>query len=504
MMREDYVMSPALTSRQPRGLLASTLRLMAAAAVIGAALGLAPLGFGQAHGADVTHIRVSASSFGSTQLVSMDLNKSMIIDLPVDVQEVIVSQPTVANAFLRSKRRAVLQAVGAGDTNIFFLDASGRTIVVLDVSTTGSNNSAGGSNVAAALRDTYKKVMPNSDIEVEAVALVDGEGNTTNRIVLSGEAGSSDDAAKALAIAEQFAGAADNVTSVINVSGSQQVMLKVTVAEVNRSLAKQFGIDLSGSYTSGGLTTSFVSTQPLGGASNLFSDNGIELGVDIAGLSIDAQIRAMEQRGAARTLAEPLLTAISGQTADFFAGGEFPVPTSIKDGEVSVGYKEFGIKLNFTPTIKSNGTIGLVVDTTSSELSSEGSITVGNSTLPGIRRRTAKTTVEIGTGQTLAIGGLIEEKTRTQIHRLPGLGDIPILGTLFRSRDFIRSQSELVILVTPYLAKPTNHKPELPTDRMQFANDAEAIFLGHIETMYGVGPAGTRGSYDGSVGFLLD
>ena len=122
----------------------------------------------------------------------------------------------------------------------------------------------------------------------------------------------------------------------------------------------------------------------------------------------------------------------------------------------------------------------------------------------GVKRRTAKTSVEIGTGQTLAIGGLIEEKTRTQIHRLPGLGDIPILGALFRSRDFIRSQSELVILVTPYLAQPTSKQPELPTDRMQFANDAEAIFLGHIETMYGVGPAGTRGSYDGSVGFLLD
>lgn len=503
MMREDYVMSPALTTRPPRGLFGTTLRLMAAAAALGAAIALAPLGFDQAHAADATHLRVSASSFGSTQPISMDLNKSMIIDLPVDVQEVIVSQPSVANAFLRSKRRAVLQAVGPGDTNIFFLDASGRTIVVLDVSTKGGNN-AGGSNVAAALRDTFAKVMPNSDIQVEAVSLVDAEGNATNRIVLSGDAGSTDDADKALAIASQFAGAADNVTSVINVAGSQQVMLKVTVAEVNRSLAKQFGIDLSGSYTNGGLTTSFVSTQPLGGASNLFSDNGIELGVDIAGLSIDAQIRAMEQRGAARTLAEPLLTAISGQTADFFAGGEFPVPTSITDGDVSVAYKEFGIKLNFTPTIKSNGNIGLVVDTTSSELSAEGSITVGSSTLPGVKRRTAKTSVEIGTGQTLAIGGLIEEKTRTQIHRLPGLGDIPILGTLFRSRDFIRSQSELVILVTPYLAKPTNKKPELPTDRMQFANDAEAIFLGHIETMYGVGPAGTRGSYDGSVGFLLD
>lgn len=503
MMREDYVMSPALTTCPPRGLMARTLRLMAAAAVIGAALGLAPLGFAPAHAAESNHLRIGASGFGSTQPVSIGINKSMIIDLPVDAQEVIVSQPGVANAILRNKRRAVIQAVSSGDTNIFFLDGTGRTIVVIDVSTTGAANT-GGSNVAAVLRDTYRKIMPNSDIQVEAVSLTDAEGNVINRVVLSGNAGSTDDADKALAIAGQFAGGADNVTSVIAVSGPQQVMLKVTVAEVNRSLAKQFGIDLNGSFSNGGLTTQLISSQPIGGASNLFSNNGLEVGVDIGGLSIDAQIRAMEQRGAARTLAEPILTAMSGQSADFFAGGEFPVPSSVKDGEVSVAYKDFGVKLAFTPTIKSNGNIALAVDTTSSELSTEGSITVGNSTLLGVKRRTAKTSVEIGTGQTLAIGGLIEEKTRTQIHRLPGLGDIPILGALFRSRDFIRSQSELVILVTPYLAQPTNKKPELPTDRMQFANDAEAIFLGHIETMYGVGPAGTRGSYDGSVGFLLD
>jgi len=503
MMREDYVMSSALTARRPRGLLSATLRMMLAAAALGAAIGLMPFGFSQAQAAEPTHLRVSSNAFGSTQSVSLNLNKSMIIDLPIDVQEVIVSQPAVANTILRSKRRAVLQAVGAGDTNIFFLDASGRTIVVLDVSTTGSNN-AGGANVAAVLRDTYAKVMPNSDIQVESVALVDGQGNTTNRIVLSGNAGSADDAEKAVSIAAQFAGAADNVTSVINVAGAQQVMLKVTVAEVNRSLAKQFGIDLTGKFSSGGARTTPGCTQPPRGAAHLCSLDTPSLRPPPAGASLHSQDHPLAPRGRPPAPPPPPLSPPPLPRSACLPGGEFPVPTSITDGTVSVGYKEFGVSLNFTPTIKSNGSIGLVVDTTSSELSAEGSITVGSSTLPGIKKRTAKTSVEIGAGQTLAIGGLIEEKTRTQIHRLPGLGDIPILGSLFRSRDFIRSQSELVILVTPYLAKPTNKKPELPTDRMQFANDAEAIFLGHIETMYGVGPAGTRGSYDGSVGFLLD
>ena len=298
MMREDYVMFSALTTPSPRGLMAGTLRLLAAAAVLGATLRLAPLGYEQAHAAESNHLRVGASAFGSTQSVSVGLNKSMIIDLPVDVQEVIVSQPSVANAILRNKRRAVIQAVSSGDTNIFFLDGTGRTIVVVDVSTTGAANT-GGSNVAAVLRDTYSRIMPNSDIQVEAVALSDGAGNVTNRIVLSGNAGSSDDADKALAIAGQFAGSADNVTSVINVSGPQQVMLKVTVAEVNRSLAKQFGIDLTGSYTNGGLTTTLVSTQPLGGASNLFTDSGL----DVA--SISAPSASMRRSALWNSVARP-------------------------------------------------------------------------------------------------------------------------------------------------------------------------------------------------------
>ncbi|MDC9823226.1 type II and III secretion system protein family protein [Devosia sp. ZB163] len=500
MMREDYVMNPVSAHKPMRGLLSQTVQLTLAAAIMGTLLSLAPLGFQHAYGAEQTHLRVS--SLGTTQVVSLDVNKSMLIDLPVDVKEVIVSQPGVANAILRNKRRAIVQAVGAGESNIFFMDANGRTIVVLDVSTKGSNIQS--ANIAAVLRDTFAKVIPKAKIDVEAVAVTGVDGAILNRIVLSGDANSADEAHKAMAIAAQFAGGPDNVTSVLNIEGSQQVMLKVTVAEVNRSLAKQFGIDLSGSFSSGGLTTSFVSDQPLGGASNLFSNSRIGGSVTAGPFTIDAQLRAMEQRGASRTLAEPVLTAISGQPATFTAGGQFPVPTGVKDDTVSFAYQDFGVTLAFTPTIKSDGMIGLEVDTASSELSPEGSITVGAITLPGIKKREAKTSVEIRAGETLAIGGLIQDTTRAQVHRLPGLGDIPILGTLFRSRDFIRSQTEMVILVTPYLAQATREVPELPTDRMVFANDAEAIFLGRIETMYGVGPAGTRGSYDGAVGFVLD
>lgn len=490
--------SPMVSSS--RRLLGDTLKLAAISALLGGLIALSPLGLRPADAADQTHIAISASALGATRPVSIGLNKSLIIDLPADIQEVIVSQPGVANAILRTKRRAVLQSVGSGDTNIFFLDGAGRTIVVLDVSVKGAV-----SNVAAVLRETYAKILPGARIDVESVALVDSEGNTANRIVLSGTARTDDDVQKAVSIATQFAGLPENVASVITVGGPQQVMLKVTVAEVNRQVAKAFGINLGGSFKSGGITTGLIGQGAPGGLSNLFGRTGsMTASLEVGGLTIDAALKALEQQRAVRTLAEPTLTAMSGQPAEFLAGGEFAIPSGVDGGKVSYSYKDFGLKLSFTPTIKSNGNIGLTVDTSVSEISAEGSITVDNITLPGMKNRQAKTSVELGVGQTLAIGGLIQDSIRTEISRLPGLGDIPILGALFRSRDYIHAQTEMVVLVTPYYAQAQSEPPVLPTDRITLANDAEAIFLGHIETMYGVGPAGTRGSYDGKVGFLLD
>lgn len=450
--------------------------------------------------AETTHINITAASFGTNQSVTIGLGKSMIIDFPVDVGEVIVSQPDTAKAAMRSKRRAVIQsATTAGTTNIFFLDAAGRTIVVLDVAVRGAS-----STVGTALDEAFARLLPGSNIQVESVALVNDTGETVNRIVLSGYAATADDVAKATSIAAQFAGSADNVASVITVGGAQQVKLKVTVAEVQREAVKQLGINISGSYESGGLTTGLISSQPLGGASNTTTANAVRAGFAAGGLSLEATLTSLERHGALRALAEPTLTAMSGAEAEFLAGGEFPVPTSVDDaGNVTYSYKEFGVRLKFTPTIKSSGAIGLVIDTSVSEPTTEGGFTLGSITIPATRSRQAKTSVELGVGQTLAIGGLMQDTVRQQINRMPGLGDIPILGALFRSRDFIHSQTELVILVTPYYDQG-GEKPVLPTDEMVLSNDAEAIFLGHMERVYGVGSDGMRGSYHGAVGFLLD
>jgi pilus assembly protein CpaC len=475
MMRETMSIPPHAPTGH--GLLGDTLRLAAVAVVLGGLLGLAPLGLGTAHGAQIAHIKVGSASYGNTQRVEVGLNKSLIVDLPADVTEVIVSQPAVAGAIMRTKRRAIIQGAAAGGTNIIFLDASGATISVLDVAVGDS---------ADNLVSTLARVIPGSRIDVQTF----GTG-----LVLSGTVESGDDMQKALAIAGQFSGGVENVANAMTVNGSQQVMLQVTIAEVSRETIKQLGINLSGALTIGNVNLGLNSQQTS-------LPNGVSGSLSGQGLSVSAAIRALTQRGAVKTLAEPTLTAMSGQSAEFFAGGEFPTLSGIQDGVRSFTYRNFGVKLNFTPTVKSNGIIGLAVDTSVSELA-EGGFDTGAGIIPGFNTRTTKTTVELPAGTTLSIAGMFQDKVRQQIAGLPGLGDIPILGALFRSRQFQQNQTELVVLVTPILAY-AGPMPELPTDGMTVASDAEAIFLGHMEKMYGVGPDGMRGSYSGSVGFVLD
>jgi pilus assembly protein CpaC len=488
--------SKHMTLSAPRqSLFANTVKLTAIAATLGALLGLAPLGVERASAFETTHLRISNQAYGATQNLQLEVNKSMIVDLPAPVGEVVATQPNIATVVMRSKSRAIVQGVSGGDTNIFFLDQATRTITVLNLKVSQPR-----SDVGNALESALARSIPGSRLNVESVILDDA----VNRVVITGSVLSGDDLAKATQIAVQFAGNVENVANIATVLGAQQVMLQVTVAEVNREAVKQLGININGTAVIGGTTLGFQNSPAMGGASNVTSNNGFGVTSSaIPGLSINATLRALERNAALRTLAEPNLTAMSGQEAEFLAGGEFPVPTAVDNGKVTYSFKEFGVRLKFTPTVKSNGVIGLVVDTSVSEPTTEGGFSVDGVTISATKNRQAKTSVELGAGETLAIGGLMQDSVRQQINKLPGLGDIPILGALFRSRDYIRSQTELVILVTPYLAK-AGPMPELPTDNMVIASDAEAIFLGRMEKMYGVGPGGMRGSYKGTVGFVLD
>lgn len=485
MMREDMML-----------LLKNTLRTVAfrrglAAAIVAASL----IAGGTAGASEPSYLRVPSRALGTTQTIALEVNKSILVDLPTNVGEVIASQPAVATVVMRSKTRAIVQGVTGGDTNVFFLDPAGNNIAVLDIKVYQPR-----SDVGNALEAAIARTIPGSRIKVESVIL-DG----TNRVVLSGTALSGNDVDRAVAMAVQFAGDEKNVASVVDVAGNQQVKLKVTVAEVGRDAVKQLGINLDGSITVNALTLGLQNTPAQGGASGVVSNNGFSADINAGPFTLNASLQALERRGAMRTLAEPTLTAVSGQEASFLAGGEFPVPTQIgNDGQVTYTFKEFGVNLKFTPTVKSNGMIGLAVDTSVSDLTTQGGISAGGITIPATKKRQATTTVELPAGQTLAIAGMLQDDIRQQVSALPGLGNIPILGALFRSRDFIHSQTELVVLVTPYMAQINGPDTVKPTSAMKVAGDAEAIFLGHMEKMYGVGSDGMRGGYSGSVGFVLD
>jgi pilus assembly protein CpaC len=429
-----------------------------------------------------THLTISPSSYGATRKFEVQINKTALVDLPAGAAEVIVSQPGVAAAVMRTRTRAMIQGISGGDTNIFFIDDQGRTIAVLDVKVIEEP-----SQVGNALELALARVIPGSNIHVESIALGD-----TNRVVLTGTVLSGEDKTRAEAVAVQFAGSPENVASIIDVAGSQQVMLQVTVSEIRRDVAKQLGINLSGTVTIGSVNLG-LNNQVAAGTG--WGGDAVTGSFPVGNVQLDAAIKALETRGAIHVLAQPTLTAMSGESADFLAGGELPY-SELVDNVRQTTWKPYGVELEFTPTVKSSGVIGLRVNTSVSEPQADGSI----------NKRQAVTTVELPAGNTLAIGGLLDQRTTQDISQLPGLGNIPILGALFRSRSYQSFETELVILVTPYLvsSSPAGHVA-VPTDHSAPPSDAEAIFLGKIERLYGVAGSGEiRGSFAGSVGFSLD
>jgi Flp pilus assembly protein, secretin CpaC len=427
------------------------------------------------------HLTVAANAYGAVRKLEVEMNKSMIVDLPAGVAEVVVSQPNIAAAIMRTRTRAIIQGLEEGATNIIFIDDAGRTISVLDVDIILPPLQVG-----RALEATLARVIPGSNIKVET--LTNNSLNDKIHFVLTGTVLSAEDKANAEAMANAIADT-EGEGSLIQVVGPQQVMLQVTVSEIRRDVANQLGINLSGTATIGNLSASFNGPTARAG-------HGLDLGWNGNGFEVNAAIRALQDRGALRVLAQPVLTATSGQSAEFMAGGEFPITTSNINGQ-TVTYKPYGVELSFSPVVRSNGTISLAVDTSVSE------IQAGSQALT---RRDVKTAVELPPGTTLAIGGLLQERQTRSVSQLPGLGDIPILGALFRSSEYLSQQTELVILVTPYLVSPSpvNSIP-VPTDNVAITNDAEAFFLGAIEKQYGVGATGEfRGGFSGSVGFVLD
>ena len=461
------------------------------------AAGLAPSAPGIAADARVPVIQVAASE-ATSRFVPLGIGKSVAIDLPADIKDVLVADPKIANAVIRSSRRVYIIGVTIGQTNIFFFDSEGKQIAGFDIAVTRDLN---------GLRGALKQSLPNSDIRVEGV----GDG-----IMLSGSAANAGEAQQAFDLAQRLAGET-KVVNGISVRSRDQVMLKVTVAEVQRDIIKQLGIDLSGSANFGAAVVNYSSSNPFSATGQALTTGASS----VAMRNITATLRAMERAGVIRTLAEPNLTAISGETATFIAGGEFPIPSGLSCDttksppvcQAQVDFKKFGVSLVFTPVVMSEGRISLKVLTEVSDLSTENAITLqvpGSTqslTIPSIRTRRADTTVEIPSGGSLAMAGMIQEQTKQQINGVPGLMQIPILGTLFKSRDYINHQTELMVLVTPYVVHAVAQKDlSRPDDGFADPNDPTTVLLGRLNRIYGspTRQAESKKTYHGNYGFILD
>ncbi|MGJ4884630.1 MULTISPECIES: type II and III secretion system protein family protein [unclassified Bradyrhizobium] len=456
------------------------VRALSTSAVIGLALNpaLTPV-----KAAD-DRLETPVVSVGSSKVrfLSLGIGKSVVVDFPQDVKDVLVADPKVANAVVRSARRAYIIGAAVGQTNVVFFDGEGQQVAAYDIAIKRDLN---------GVRQALSQSIPG--VKIDGV----GEG-----VILTGSVSSPVEAQQAGEIAARLVGGADKVVNSIVVRGRDQVMLKVNVSEVRREIVKQLGIDLSASLNYGTAVVNFNNTNPFTAyGKSLVGPNG--LSATGGGLSsVSATLRAMETAGVVKTLAEPNLTAISGESATFIAGGEFPIPggyscdPTTRVCSTSITYKKFGISLNFTPVVLGEGRISLRVMTEVSELSNDNAITVSYAltsastssvTIPAIRTRRAETTVEIPSGGSMAMAGLIQNQTKQAINGLPGLNQLPVLGQLFRSQDYVNNETELMVLVTPYVVRAVAQKElSRPDDGFAPATDSESALLGRMNRLYGI------------------
>jgi pilus assembly protein CpaC len=446
---------------------------------------------------------VVAGGETKARFLALGIGKSVVIDLPREAKDVLVADPKIANAVIRSAQRAYIIGAAVGQTNVVFFDSEGRQILAYDIAVKRDLN-----GVRAALR----QMLPTAGIQAEGI----GDG-----VMLTGSVSSPIEAQQAGDVTARLVGGADKVVNSIVVRSRDQVMLKVTVAEVRRDIVKQIGVDLSASMNYGTAVVNFNNSNPFtaNNAPLVPGNNLTGAALTKAGLpSVVATLRAMESAGVVRTLAEPNLTAISGESATFISGGEFPIPTGVTCQTTTggalgncvqtVAFKKFGISLNFTPVVLTEGRISLRVMTEVSEVSAENALTggAGGTTIPSIKTRRAETTLEIPSGGSLAMAGLIQEQTKQAVNGMPGIDRVPILGQLFRSQDFVNNQTELMVIVTPYVVRAVAQQElSRPDDGFAPASDAQSTLLAQISRIYGVsGHVEPVGSYQSNFGFITD
>ncbi|QKC85877.1 type II and III secretion system protein family protein [Mesorhizobium sp. NZP2077] len=495
-------------------------------AIAAAAFGLLLVGTNVQGVVEAKSTHVTATT--ATQRVKLGLNKSVVIDLPSDAYDILVANPTVADAVTRTARRIYLFGKAVGETNIFVFGPNGEQIASLDLAVERD---------VAGLEDYIKRFLPTSAVKVELL---------NDNVVLTGTVDTPLDAKRAVDLATIFVSGGEATTgqysqtaaggsaqsgvdinnpdtqrrtskivNLLQIIGDDQVTLKVTVAEVSRSVMKQLGVNMIGSGGSNGISYGALS-DPFTGLGKPLSNAGLSIGNS----ALQAYINAMEESGVMKTLAEPTLTAVSGEKATFKVGGEYNMVSSV-DANVSTdnqtGLKtysvnkiEYGIGLEFQPVVLSPGRISLKVRTSVSEPTTEGSVSastdnksIGMNAL-SLRKRLADTTVELPSGGSMMIAGLVRDDVRQAVTGMPGLTKIPVLGALFRSRDFVRNETELVIIITPYLTKPVARNDlAKPDDNFNPPSDGAGMFLGKVNRVYGTMQTDKpNGRYHGVVGYI--
>lgn len=421
--------------------------------------------------------------------MAVALGRGQLVNLPGPMKDVFVADDKIADVQVKSNNQLYVYGRSAGETTIYASNAGGQVI--------WSTNVRVASNIDS-VDQMLKVAMPESHINVATLS--------AGTYLLTGTVGAPEDAAEAQRLVTAFLGKEANVITRLKTATPLQVNLQVRIAEVSRSLTKTLGVNLTSIGNGGngfqfgvsqgrtGFASTFAPGTPLGmGSSTTVTDasgtttsatavSGLSTATTIGmagkllGVNILGALDAGEQIGLVTTLAQPNMTALSGETGEFLAGGEFPIPISSGLGTVSVEYKKYGVSLSFTPTVLSDGRISMRVRPEVSELSSQGAVTLNGYTIPALSTRRTETSVELGSGQSMMIGGLLQNKASNTIQKMPGAGDLPVLGALFKSTSFIKGETELVIVITPYLVKPVNDGDiKLPTDGMQTANDIQQV-----------------------------
>ncbi|PVH29026.1 type II and III secretion system protein family protein [Pararhodobacter oceanensis] len=464
--------------------------------LIASGMTLALLGLGQAviapSIAEAQALRIMAGGVRDTLAVAM--NRAVVVETDMPFAELSIANPGIADISTLSDRSIYVLGKAPGRTTLTILGASGDLIANVEVQVTPD---------VAEFRERLRQILPSEQVEVRTA---------NDGIVLSGTVSSAERLDAAMQLAERYA--PGRVSNLMSVGGTQQVMLRVRFSEVQRGAAQRLtasmAMDGSGvpSLGTGAYRSPALVSGALGGTRvPTQTDNTAVLaaGVSIGSVQFQVMLEAMESNGLARTLSEPSLTALSGQPADFLAGGEFPVPVLGEGGSVTIDYRPFGVQLEFTPRVLDDDVINLQLNASVSSLDSTTTVTSGGVSVPGFRRRQTSTTVELRDGESFAIAGLLQDDFQGSISQVPWLGDIPILGALFRSTDYQRDQSELMIFVTAHLVSPTRGEALLlPTDRIRLPNEEQLFVNGQLTGGTSGASEVARQEFRGGYGYVMD